>query len=90
MESGHVMNTIGHHPVTALFDRVSVRLGENEKARRHQRHLSPTPSAWRLERDLNPSKIRSMGHNADPLLGEPPIAAPSVPGSRLIAAAKSP
>ncbi|MGO9007063.1 MAG: hypothetical protein ACLQB4_15070 [Beijerinckiaceae bacterium] len=84
------MNTIGHHPVTALFDRVSVRLCENEKARQHRRDPSPPPCAGRLERGLSPSKIRSMGHNANPLLGEPPIAAPSVPGSRSIAPAKSP
>lgn len=82
------MTAIACH--STLFDRMLVRLGENAKARGHERHLSPTPSASRLESGLKPPEIRSMGQHASPLLCAPSIAKPGVPTPRSIATAKSP
>jgi hypothetical protein len=84
------MIAIGHNPVATWFDPIAIRLGGNESARRHQPHFSPVPSAWRLERGLNPSKTCLIGHNADVLHGAPHVATPHLTGSRPIATLESP
>ena len=84
------MTAIACHFIVAFIDRVSVRFGGNEKVRQYQSDCTPTPCAWSSQSGLKPFKIWLIGHNADASLGAPRIATPGVPGSRSIAAAKSP
>jgi len=84
------MIAIGHHPVATWFHLIAICLGGNESARRYQPHFSPEPSAWRLERGLNPSKTCLMSHNVDVVLGTPHIATPRLADSRSLATLKSP
>jgi len=84
------MTAIGHSTVATSFDPITICFGENAAGRRHQPQFTPTPSAWRLQSGLKPSKIRSMSHHVGPLLFAPCIAKPGVPTPRSIAAAKSP
>jgi hypothetical protein len=84
------MIAIGHNPVAAWFDLIAIRFGGNESARRYQSYLPPKPSAWRLERGLNPSKTCLMSHNVDVVLGTPHIATARLADSRSLATLKSP
>lgn len=84
------MIAIGRHPVAAWFHLITIRLGGNESARRHQSHLPPKPGARRLESSLIPSKTCLMSHNADVALGAPYLAMPCSTGSRSLATPKSP
>lgn len=80
------MIAIGHHPVATWFHLIAIRLGGNESARRHQPHFCSKPSAWRLERGLNPPRTSLRSHNADVALGAPP----RFTGSRSLTTLKSP
>jgi hypothetical protein len=84
------MIATGHHPVATWFDLIAIRFGGNESARRYQPHFFPEPSAWRVERGLNPSKTCLMSHNVDVVLGTPHIATPRLSRSRSLATLKSP
>jgi hypothetical protein len=84
------MTVIGHLPFVALFDRVSICLGGNEKAHRHHPESSPTQCAWRLERGSKASKLRLMVHNVNAVLHTLCIETTCHAGSRSIAATKSP
>ena len=84
------MTAIACHCVVAFIDCVSVRFSGNEKVRQYQSDCTPTPCAWRSESGLKAFKIWLIGHNADASPGARGIATPGFPGSRAIAAAKSP
>jgi hypothetical protein len=84
------MTTIDRQRIAAWFERVSVRSGGNETARRHCACLLAILSVRTLQSASSPLKSRLMGRNADPLRAEPRIALSGVPASRPIAPAKSP
>ena len=84
------MTAVCHHPAPALFNRVSVRLGEDETVRLHRRESPPPPHVRGQQRGLRSSRIRLISRAADVFPAFTGIETPRALKSRFIAAAKSP
>jgi hypothetical protein len=90
MEGRHFMNAIFGRPLVAMFDRISIRGGGNEKVRLRRSDSYSTSFRWRPERGLETSKIRSIGHDTNVLHLTACVETPPHAASRTIAASKSP
>jgi hypothetical protein len=77
-------------PFVAMFDRISIRCGGNEKVRLHRPDSSSVSFGCRPERGFETSKIRSIGHDANVILVAVRVETPPHPAPRSIAASKSP
>jgi hypothetical protein len=90
MEGRHFMNAIFGRPLVAIFDRISIRGGGNEKVRLRRSDSYSTSFRWRPERCSETSKIRSIGHDTSVILLTACVETPPHAGARTSVASKSP
>jgi hypothetical protein len=84
------MNAIFRRPLVAMFDRISIRGGGNEKVRLRLSDSYSTSFRWRPKRGPETSKIRSTSHDTKVILLTACVETPPHAASRTIAASKSP
>jgi hypothetical protein len=84
------MNAIFGRPLVAVFDRISIRGGGNEKVRLHRPDSSSTSFKWRPKRGSETSKIHSIGQDANMVLLAVCVETPAHAASRSIAASRFP